>query len=140
MASYEAFEQREALTTRLANILREYSQGVSLFREFVQNADDARASRFAIILDLTGRLATGTPEMFDANDPLARLAIRSRGPAIYLYNDSVFTDRDFQSISAVGASGKAGQGGSVSVHNTTGKPSPSPRGTSNQPQRRGESE
>ena len=42
------FEQTgpyEPLTTRLSNILKEYKEGVGVFKELIQNADDAGASK-----------------------------------------------------------------------------------------------
>ena len=45
------FHQNESLVTRLANILDEYPPGLGTLREFVQNADDAGASRLILCLD-----------------------------------------------------------------------------------------
>jgi sacsin len=105
---YEAFEQREKLTTRLHNILREYAEGSSMLSEFVQNADDAKARSFKVILDL--REGRGLPEAPGSNvgSDMRALLEASRGPALLVFNDATFTDGDFASIASVGASGKAG--------------------------------
>ena len=47
----EAFEQRESLTTRLRNILKDYPEGAGVLHELLQNADDAGASDFCALLD-----------------------------------------------------------------------------------------
>eukprot|EP01046_Picozoa_sp_COSAG06_P114856 COSAG06_NODE_61700_length_267_cov_0.601190_1_plen_66_part_01 len=48
---WQSFHQQEDLTTRLHNILEEYPAGVGIFKEFLQNADDAGARKFAIVWD-----------------------------------------------------------------------------------------
>ena len=50
-SEWESFHQQEDLTTRLHNILEEYPAGVGIFKEFLQNADDAGARKFAILWD-----------------------------------------------------------------------------------------
>ena len=64
----------------------------------MQNADDAGAGRFCVLLDLRehGRARLACPG-----------AAGHQGPAIVTYNDAVFTDTDFESIQHVGASRKA---------------------------------
>jgi hypothetical protein len=95
---WESFHQQEDLTTRLHNILEEYPVGIGIFKEFLQNADDAGARRFAILYDRGSYSHEGgllSPEMG-----------LWQGPALYVYNDATFTDSDFESISHVGRSGK----------------------------------
>ena len=104
--SWTKFEQHESLATRLANVLREYPAGPGLFKEFVQNADDAGARHFAIIVDAASHEVSTAPE-FDA------LAEAMHGPSLLVYNDAVFTESDFASISSVGSSGKAKDSGSI---------------------------
>ena len=55
----EAFEQRESLTARLRNILHDYPLGIGIFFELLQNADDAKASEVALLLDERSHGATG---------------------------------------------------------------------------------
>ena len=117
---WQPFHQAEALVTRLANILDEYPAGPSTLREFVQNADDAGATRLVLCLDegsgdTCGELPT---------DGLAQYA---RGPALLVYNNAEFSERDFESISSIGRSrkrddsttiGKYGLGFNVAYHFT----------------------
>ena len=39
---FESFGQSEPLTNRLSSILRDYPKGTQIFKELIQNADDAR--------------------------------------------------------------------------------------------------
>ena len=96
--AWTPFHQAEALTTRLANILEEYPPGVSTLREFVQNADDAGASRIVLCLDLRDGASKGA---------LPTKALDAYvGPALLVYNDAEFSERDFDSITSIGRSRK----------------------------------
>ena len=88
MGAISAFEQRESLTTRLRNILRDYPDGVGVFHELLQNADDACATQVVIFLD-------------DATFSDAVLV--GAGPALCVFNDAAFSENDFTSITSIGA-------------------------------------
>ncbi|RIA90189.1 hypothetical protein C1645_823690 [Glomus cerebriforme] len=89
----ELYEQHESLTTRIKNILNDYSVN-SLFKEFLQNADDTGAKHFLVIVDERKNIQYDpsersflSPEMEDW-----------KGPAIWIYNDAEFTNDDFRSL------------------------------------------
>ncbi|XP_028400770.1 sacsin-like [Dendronephthya gigantea] len=86
---FEQTGQYEPLTTRLRNILREYKDGVGILKELIQNADDAKAGKVKFLMDWrqgrTGSLFS--PGMAEC-----------QGPALWAYNDAVFTDDDFENI------------------------------------------
>ncbi|CAG8502476.1 16930_t:CDS:2, partial [Cetraspora pellucida] len=87
------FGQNEKVTTRLKNILRVQM----IFREFLQNADDAYATRFCVILD----------DSEYSTDSLLNEEMKCwQGPAIWIYNDEQFTDNDFNSLCNLGNSHK----------------------------------
>jgi len=44
MEGFEEFSQHESLTTRLRNVLSEYPLSTQTLCEFLQNADDAKAT------------------------------------------------------------------------------------------------
>ena len=46
-----SFGQHEPLTTRLHNLVRSYPKGLGIFKEFIQNADDAEANEIVFIID-----------------------------------------------------------------------------------------
>lgn len=93
----EAFGQHEALTTRLKHILEMYADGPGVLFELVQNAEDARASEVIFLLDKTqyGTSSVLSPEMADW-----------QGPALYCFNDSVFSPQDLYAISRIGQESK----------------------------------
>ncbi|KAL8224267.1 hypothetical protein R6Q57_019742 [Mikania cordata] len=93
----EAFGQHEALTTRLKHILEMYADGPGTLFELVQNAEDAKASEVAFLLDNThyGTSSVLSPEMADW-----------QGPALYCFNNSVFTSQDLYAISRIGQESK----------------------------------
>jgi hypothetical protein len=70
--------------------------------QLAQNADDARASRIAFVNDRRS---------FTTDDLLGPGLGPFQGPALLAYNDAVFTERDFESISRVGDSKKRGVAG-----------------------------
>ncbi|KAK1380492.1 Sacsin [Heracleum sosnowskyi] len=95
--SAEAFGQHEALTTRLKHILEMYADGPGVLFELVQNAEDAGASEVTFLLDKTqyGTSSVLSPEMADW-----------QGPALYCFNDSVFSPQDLYAISRIGQESK----------------------------------
>jgi len=99
------FDQIERITDRLRDLVRNYPKGLGLFKEFLQNADDAGASKLRIIYD--HRLHKGALE----NTAMA-VALT---PSLLFFNDQIFTDADFQRIQSIG------NGGKVSDSNRTGR-------------------
>ena len=86
------FEQTgpyEPITTRIKNILKEYKEGVGIFKELIQNADDAGASTVKFLVDWR----QGKTDSLFSPDMAA-----SQGPALWAYNNAVFTDKDFENI------------------------------------------
>ena len=80
-----------------------------MFKEFLQNADDARAERFAVLYDSCDGDAKS-----DDNSPLPDPAMKDwQGPALYVFNSGVFTDRDFKSVISIGRSGKRNDSRSI---------------------------
>ena len=86
---FEQTGQYEPITTRIRNILREYKDGVEIFKELIQNADDAGATTVKFLVDWrkgqTGSLFS--PGMAEC-----------QGPALWAYNNAAFTDKDFENI------------------------------------------
>ena len=101
--------QSQPLTTLLRLICEAYPPNTCL-RELLQNADDAGATEIEYILD---------SNTYDGNPLLHEALAEYQGPALLARNNSVFTDEDLESLSAVGDSrkrhdaestGKFGQG------------------------------
>jgi sacsin len=96
----EDFGQRVDLTRRIREVLANYPEGTTALRELIQNADDAGAGRVRLCLD---RRSHGSASL------LAPALAQWQGPALLAYNDAVFTDEDFASISRIGDSRKVAQ-------------------------------
>ncbi|GBB90419.1 hypothetical protein RclHR1_17380001 [Rhizophagus clarus] len=99
---WEIYEQHEALTTRIRNILNDYSID-SLFKEFLQNADDAGAKKFSVYLDERPKFQHKSREKSLFSEELEDW----QGHAIWIYNDAEFEDDDFSSLLKLGIGGKS---------------------------------
>ena len=86
---FEQVGQYESLTTRIRNILREYKDGIGIFKELIQNADDAGATTVKFLVDWRNGPAGSlfSPGMAEC-----------QGPALWAYNNAVFSDEDFENI------------------------------------------
>ncbi|XP_062586452.1 sacsin-like isoform X2 [Saccostrea cucullata] len=93
----DEFGQHEELTTRIKRILDGYPQACIL-KELLQNADDAGASELHFIKDFRSH---GTEHIF--SDSWKEL----QGPALCVYNDSVFTENDLKGIQNLGIGSKS---------------------------------
>ena len=88
---FEDWGQTEPLTLRLNRLLKDYEDGLPIFKELIQNADDAGASEIKFLYDER------------SNDNLQSSLIDQsmkhwQGPALWVYNDAVFTKEDFENI------------------------------------------
>ncbi|XP_041369657.1 sacsin-like [Gigantopelta aegis] len=95
----KSFGQHEALTNRLKRILEGYPCDSSLMKELLQNADDAGATELMFIKDFRTHPCN---RVFD--DRWKSL----QGPALCVYNNSYFTQKDLDGIQDLGLGSKAG--------------------------------
>lgn len=91
----EDFGQKVDLTASIRNILRNYPEGTAIFKELIQNADDAGATTVKFCFD--------NRQHEVANLPDPRLA-QFQGPSLLVYNNAVFSKEDLQSIQRIGDS------------------------------------
>jgi len=96
----EDFGQTVDLTRRIREVLLNYPEGTTVLKELIQNADDAGATTVSLCLD---RRSHGRESLL--SDSLSQW----QGPALLAYNDAVFSEEDFVSISKIGGSSKHGQ-------------------------------
>ena len=96
------FGQSEQLTTRLKHLLEDYTDGLAIFKELIQNADDAGATEMKFLLDSR----TNDDSMTHLLDKNMR---ECQGPALWAYNNSVFTDTDIGNIIKLGGATKEDQ-------------------------------
>ncbi|XP_041877557.1 sacsin-like [Corvus kubaryi] len=96
----------EPITLRLRNILREYGEESDLFTEMVQNAEDAGATVCRFLLDLRCR-RKATSGLLDPG------MAACHGPALWAYNNALFTEDDLRNITRIGAATKEGREGRI---------------------------
>lgn len=96
----EDFGQRVDLTRRIREVLVNYPEGTTVLKELIQNADDAGATKVCLCLDR---------RWHGAGSLLSEKLAQWQGPALLAYNNAVFTEEDFASISRIGDSKKQGQ-------------------------------
>ena len=95
--SFETFSQKEDLCNRLYRITTNYSNPMDIFKELIQNADDARASEIQFILD-----QRNLPKQRVINDNWEKLL----EPALLVFNDAFFTSEDIKGIKDLGKGSK----------------------------------
>jgi len=97
------FGQSERLTTRLNTIVRDYTDELTVLKELIQNADDAGATEVCFLYDErcneNARSILLDPGMKDL-----------QGPALWTYNNAVFTDSDFDNIVKLSGAAKKKDG------------------------------
>ncbi|XP_041919282.1 sacsin isoform X2 [Alosa sapidissima] len=96
---FEQSGQREPLTVRIKNILEEYPSVSDIFKELLQNADDASATECSFLIDMRKNQ--------DIRENLLDPGmVICHGPALWSFNNSVFSDTDFLNITRLGGSMK----------------------------------
>ena len=91
--------QHEPLTTRLSNILKEYKDGLTIVKEMIQNADDAKATEVNILYDARHHTTTTDKLIF-------KEMAKSHGPALVVHNNAAFTEEDFINITKLAGATK----------------------------------
>ena len=78
----------------IRNVLRKYSK-CSVFKELLQNADDAKAEHVHFLLDCRPAAAVSTEGW------VHQKASCYMGPALYVFNSSVFSESDFSALATI---------------------------------------
>ncbi|KAM9850768.1 sacsin [Aulostomus maculatus] len=94
--------QSEPITMRIKNILKEYDEESDIFKELIQNAEDAGAEVCKFLVDF--RVHKDAPDSLI--DPDMALC---QGPCLWAFNNEQFTDRDWKNIVRVGSASKENQ-------------------------------
>ena len=92
-----SFGQREELTQRIKNILRDYPFDVTFLKEFLQNAEDAKANKMCVIVDKRTHSSVRTP--FEKAEEL-------QGPSVLVWNNECFKKKDLEGIQKLGLGSK----------------------------------
>ncbi|VDH93736.1 sacsin [Mytilus galloprovincialis] len=91
------FGQREDLTTRIHKLLEGYPADEGIFKELLQNADDAGATEIHFVTDYN---SYSSAKVFDGNFR------ELQGPSLLVYNNTSFSEYDLESIQLLGIGGK----------------------------------
>ncbi|KAG0369122.1 hypothetical protein BGX24_002544 [Mortierella sp. AD032] len=94
--AFEPFFQQENIVDRIKSILNDYDP-LSIFNEYLQNASDAGATKFSVILDTRSH---------DKTKVLSKEMGAWQGPALVLYNDAKFTEAGFSALCKLGVGDK----------------------------------
>ena len=98
------FGQHEELTQRIQNILREYPFDITVLKELLQNADDAKATKMYVILD---------KRTHGKRSVLSEEWQQLQGPALLVWNDSTFSEKDLEGIQQLGLGSKRSDAESI---------------------------
>lgn len=99
LVGIEQCGQSEPITTRIRNILKEYDEESDIFKELIQNAEDAGAQQCKFLMDF--RAHKYRPE--ELIDPDMSLC---QGPCLWAFNNETFKDDDWANIVRVGSASK----------------------------------
>ena len=95
--NYSLTGPHQPITRRIKEALEDYDQDIDVFKEMVQNAEDAGASEIKFVIDWR-------------NHPTEYLLTREmkawQGPALLVYNNAVFSDEDFTNICEIAGGSK----------------------------------
>lgn len=94
----EPFGQKQELIHRIREVINEY-QTKSIPIEFLQNADDAKASEIHFILEKSN-------SYYNDKSKLLFDGLAQKGPSLMVYNSSVFSEEDEHRITSIGSAGK----------------------------------
>lgn len=94
----QPFGQSEPLTIRLRNLVRNYPKGLGIFKEFIQNADDAEADEIIFVIDEQRYSTEGLP---------SAMQWLNATPSLLVYNNMSFSDDDIKGIQSLGDSVKS---------------------------------
>ncbi len=86
--------QKEDLSNRVRQILRSYDTEAHIFTEMIQNADDAGSTEIRFIIDYR---QLSHENVFEHKGYHLLL-----GPALCVWNDSIFTEEDHKGINSLG--------------------------------------
>ncbi|CAE8637753.1 unnamed protein product, partial [Polarella glacialis] len=101
----EQFEVTASVVNFIKSILNDYPGQTNVLYEQLQNADDAGARKVKFLLNERTYAPPSQWQSLGLEHP--DLLRHWMGPALYVWNDAVFTDDDFKNLSVIGRGGKA---------------------------------
>ena len=95
---YECTGPRESITHRIKELVEDYGDSIDVFKELIQNADDAGATEVKFLIDW---------RTHNAEKLLTKGMAEWQGPALYAYNNKTFSDEDLENICKVAGATKS---------------------------------
>nr|XP_006819457.1 PREDICTED: sacsin-like [Saccoglossus kowalevskii] len=96
---YDLAGPHESVINAIKRNLEMYKEGVDIFKELIQNADDAGASEIRFLIDHR----QNTDVQLKLLDPGMK---HCHGPALWSYNDAMFSSEDIRNICDIAAASK----------------------------------
>ena len=96
------YGQKEDLCDRINSLLDKYPIDVAIFKEFIQNAEDAGASEIAFVIDQR-EFSAKDGELFGNNENWSKL---HKLPSLLVYNNKTMTEKDLIGITKLGRGNK----------------------------------
>ena len=96
------YGQHEDLCDRINSLLDKYPNDATMFKEFIQNAEDAGASEIAFIIDQR-KFPAENGELFSDSENWSRL---HKLPSLLIYNNKKMTEDDLIGITKLGLGNK----------------------------------
>ena len=94
---YECTGPHESITHRIKELVEDYGDSIDVFKELIQNADDAGATEVKFLIDW---------RTHNTRKLLTRDMGKWQGPALYAYNNKTFSDEDLKNIGKVAGATK----------------------------------
>ena len=94
---YECTGPHESITHRIKELVEDYGDSIDVFKELIQNADDAGATEVKFLIDW---------RTHDTRKLLTREMAKWQGPALYAYNNKTFSGEDLENICKVAGATK----------------------------------
>ncbi|KAG0069395.1 hypothetical protein BGZ89_002962 [Linnemannia elongata] len=104
--AFESFFQQEDIVDRIKGILNDYDP-FGIFNEYLQNASDAGATKFSVLLD---------NQTYGKTRVLSERMAAWQGPALIFYNDAIFSDENFSALCKLGVGNKSEDTSKVGRH------------------------
>ncbi|KZT01859.1 uncharacterized protein LAESUDRAFT_686116 [Laetiporus sulphureus 93-53] len=92
-----AFGEVVDLTANIESILKRYPFSIGIFRELLQNSDDAEAKKQIFLLDT---------RVHRHDSIIDQRLLSLQGPALLAYNDATFSESDWESLQNINRSSK----------------------------------
>ena len=93
---YDVEGPHQSTVNAIKRNLDMYKEGLDIFKELIQNADDAGATEVKFLIDWRDNSSSSNSLMSEGME-------MCHGPALWAYNDATFSDKDVKNICSIAA-------------------------------------